>query len=83
MTTRFVQRSRTLLSPDQRRALRRITDPWIGPIGSIRAADVSDAVALTYDDGPGPGTRPILEILKRHRATATFFVLVERAGGRA
>lgn len=30
-------------------------------------------IALTFDDGPGPGTAPILEILGRYRASATFF----------
>lgn len=32
-------------------------------------------VALTFDDGPGPYTDEILEILKRFDAPATFFVL--------
>ncbi|WP_344967748.1 polysaccharide deacetylase family protein [Streptosporangium fragile] len=32
-------------------------------------------VALTFDDGPGPYTRPLLDVLARHRARATFFVL--------
>ena len=31
------------------------------------------AIALTFDDGPSPGTDSILEILDRHRAPATFF----------
>jgi peptidoglycan/xylan/chitin deacetylase (PgdA/CDA1 family) len=31
------------------------------------------AIALTFDDGPTPGTAAILEILERHRARATFF----------
>lgn len=30
-------------------------------------------IALTFDDGPGPATAPILEILDRYRASATFF----------
>ncbi len=32
-----------------------------------------NAIALTFDDGPGPGTADILEILDRHHAKATFF----------
>jgi peptidoglycan/xylan/chitin deacetylase (PgdA/CDA1 family) len=33
-------------------------------------------VALTYDDGPNPGaTEEILELLERHGARATFFVI--------
>jgi peptidoglycan-N-acetylglucosamine deacetylase len=30
-------------------------------------------IALTFDDGPGPATLQILDILARHHATATFF----------
>ena len=36
-------------------------------------------MALTFDDGPHPeGTPAILELLARHRATATFFVVGEQ-----
>ncbi len=39
----------------------------------------SDAVAITFDDGPHPeGTPAILEILARHGAVATFFVIGEQ-----
>ena len=31
-------------------------------------------VALTFDDGPGPGTPELLALLARHRVTAAFFV---------
>lgn len=31
-------------------------------------------VALTFDDGPSPFTRTILDLLARYNATATFFV---------
>lgn len=40
------------------------------------------AVALTYDDGPGPGpisTPGVLAILRAHHAKATFFVIGEEA----
>jgi peptidoglycan/xylan/chitin deacetylase (PgdA/CDA1 family) len=41
---------------------------------SLRRAGVSsDAVALTFDDGPGPDTAAILRVLSRHGAHATFF----------
>ena len=37
-------------------------------------------VALTFDDGPTPGTtEKILEVLRDHGSTATFFVLSNRA----
>src|SRR5207237_444533 len=37
-----------------------------------------DAVALTFDDGPGPYTDQILSILRRNGAHATFFVVGNR-----
>lgn len=42
--------------------------------------DATDAIALTFDDGPDPRYTPaILEILGRHGAKATFFVIGEHA----
>jgi peptidoglycan/xylan/chitin deacetylase (PgdA/CDA1 family) len=36
--------------------------------------------ALTFDDGPSPETTPpLLDVLARHRAHATFFLIGERA----
>jgi peptidoglycan/xylan/chitin deacetylase (PgdA/CDA1 family) len=36
---------------------------------------VSEGICLTFDDGPNPETTPIiLEILKKHRAKAVFFL---------
>jgi peptidoglycan/xylan/chitin deacetylase (PgdA/CDA1 family) len=32
------------------------------------------AIALTFDDGPGPSTAALLDVLVRHGARATFFV---------
>jgi peptidoglycan/xylan/chitin deacetylase (PgdA/CDA1 family) len=37
-----------------------------------------DAVALTFDDGPGPYTGRIVRILRRQHAHATFFVVGDR-----
>ncbi len=40
----------------------------------------SDAVALTFDDGPSPSSTPLLlELLKKHRLPATFFVIGDKA----
>ncbi len=33
------------------------------------------SIALTFDDGPSPGTPPILEVLSRHNVRATFFAV--------
>jgi peptidoglycan/xylan/chitin deacetylase (PgdA/CDA1 family) len=39
-------------------------------------------VALTIDDGPDPASTPlILAQLRRHQATATFFLITNRLGG--
>jgi peptidoglycan-N-acetylglucosamine deacetylase len=39
------------------------------------------AIALTFDDGPGPDTARILAELERERAPATFFVVGEHIVG--
>ena len=51
------------------------------PAGSVRAVRTAQPhVVLTYDDGPDTiGTAAVLNALARHRATATFFVLLARA----
>src|ERR1041384_6721838 len=38
----------------------------------------SDAVALTFDDGPGPYTADVLRVLREWGASATFFVVGNR-----
>lgn len=50
-------------------------------IGTITHVTTRDAVAaLTFDDGPHPVFTPrLLEILKRHDASATFFMVGEKA----
>ena len=41
-----------------------------------RVDDATDLFALTFDDGPNPrATDRILDVLARHRARATFFML--------
>jgi peptidoglycan-N-acetylglucosamine deacetylase len=38
-------------------------------------------IALTFDDGPNPATTPkVIEVLKAHRAPATFFINGSRLG---
>lgn len=52
--------------------------PPVGVIAAVRT-DVG-AVGLTFDDGPDPVFTPaLLDVLGRHRARATFFVLGDRA----
>jgi peptidoglycan/xylan/chitin deacetylase (PgdA/CDA1 family) len=49
--------------------------------GILWRVDTSEPlVALTFDDGPAPGhTSVVLDLLARHEARATFFMLGERA----
>ncbi len=60
---------------EERRAVAQVYD---------RAAIVScgggygDAVALTFDDGPGPYTERVLAVLRRFGAHATFFLVGNR-----
>lgn len=45
-----------------------------------RGSRKTNSVALTFDDGPDPDTTPlILELLKKHNAPATFFLIGEKA----
>jgi peptidoglycan/xylan/chitin deacetylase (PgdA/CDA1 family) len=39
-------------------------------------------IALTFDDGPLPGTPQILDILRRHQVPATFFCIGRHAAAR-
>lgn len=51
------------------------------PLGSvIRVATDDPVIALTFDDGPHPeDTPPLLELLERHGARATFFMVGKSA----
>ena len=50
---------------------------WPGTMWSVQG---SDAVHLTFDDGPDPTVTPwVLDILAQHGAKATFFVVGDQA----
>lgn len=42
----------------------------------------SRKVALTFDDGPGPMTSKFLDVLRRYRVPATFFLIGQNIAGR-
>lgn len=49
-------------------------------IRQITSKDTTPEVYLTFDDGPSEtGTEAILDLLKKHQAQATFFVIGEKA----
>lgn len=53
---------------------------WLGPVVTGFDADGRREVWLTIDDGPDPGDSPrMLDLLARHGARATFFLVGERA----
>ncbi|MDF1522173.1 MAG: polysaccharide deacetylase family protein [Trueperaceae bacterium] len=65
-----------------RRSLRRpLRRAWDRAFGATVAIDTAQPVfALTFDDGPHPSTTPmILDVLERHGARATFFMIGEAA----
>jgi peptidoglycan-N-acetylglucosamine deacetylase len=43
------------------------------------AGEAQRTVALTFDDGPGPSTPYVLDVLRQHGVTATFFVVGRNA----
>jgi peptidoglycan/xylan/chitin deacetylase (PgdA/CDA1 family) len=46
---------------------------------TLRRLDSASCMAITFDDGPNPTVTPgVLEILARHDATATFFLIGQR-----
>src|SRR5947207_12269856 len=47
---------------------------WLGPAVWRGRAD-RPSVALTFDDGPGPDTEPILDALGERGVRATFFMV--------
>lgn len=68
----------------------RLSCPVLGVASRLVSGSASSVVismrtdepwtALTFDDGPHPATTPaLLEVLARHGARATFFLLGERA----
>ncbi|HEX5533887.1 MAG TPA: bifunctional polysaccharide deacetylase/glycosyltransferase family 2 protein [Actinomycetales bacterium] len=57
-----------------------VIDPLAGD-GRDRRSGVrlpDRTIALTFDDGPGPDTPAVLDVLRRHGVPGTFFVLGER-----
>ncbi|WP_375431137.1 polysaccharide deacetylase family protein [uncultured Friedmanniella sp.] len=72
---------RARLGPGGRVVARQLADLALAPgFGSINAGSSPGSAALTFDDGPDPGTTPlILRALEGAGARATYFLLVSQA----
>lgn len=55
---------------------------WLGPAAWHGRAD-TNAVALTFDDGPTDDTERVLDALAAHAVSATFFMIGKRAEERS
>jgi peptidoglycan-N-acetylglucosamine deacetylase len=63
-----------------RRRARRARGIAVDRLGGVRRTCAADAVALTFDDGPHPGsTERVLEILAELNVRATFFCVGKNA----
>jgi peptidoglycan/xylan/chitin deacetylase (PgdA/CDA1 family) len=51
-----------------------VRSQWLGRT-YWRGRSDRNAVALTFDDGPSPDTERILDVLRAHEASATFFMV--------
>jgi peptidoglycan/xylan/chitin deacetylase (PgdA/CDA1 family) len=57
-----------------------LPDLWFHHLqwGALAGSSAQPQVALTFDDGPGPDTARILDILQELQVQATFFIVTER-----
>lgn len=78
-TTKTEQQNR----PKKSKPTQKPAKPFVPSAPGIRVSSVSvpgNYVAITFDDGPSASLTPrVLDILKRHGARATFFVLGQNA----
>src|SRR5438105_12333522 len=51
-----------------------VRSQWLGRT-YWRGRRDTNAVALTFDDGPSPDTERMLDVLRAHEASATFFMV--------
>lgn len=62
-----------------------LPDLWFHHLqwGAFAGSSDEAQVALTFDDGPGPDTARILDVLRESDVRATFFIVTERAKAQA
>lgn len=69
------------LGPDAKRRHWAWNDLPVSPRAHRIDCEWDKCVALTFDDGPGTYTESLLDILARHQARATFFVVGRMISG--
>ena len=69
-------------SPSPTRTANRTTARGHGPFNTMTTTG-SRSVALTFDDGPGPYTDDILDLLARYHVHATFCIIGRQVAGHA
>ena len=81
LTATLTWQARGKLSAKGRKRARRIADRFLAPLGSINGSrGFSQAVALTFDDGPDSSVTPrLLDLLRARDVRATFFLLTDKA----
>ena len=57
--------------------------PKPAPAAPPAASSGNKVIALTFDDGPGPYTAQLLDILDQHGAKATFFLIGSKVSSQA
>ena len=57
--------------------------PTPAPAAPTAASSGGKVIALTFDDGPGPYTAQLLDILDQHGAKATFFLIGSKVSAQA
>ena len=57
--------------------------PNPAPAAPLAANSGNKVIALTFDDGPGPYTAQLLDILDQHGAKATFFLIGSKVSAQA
>ena len=58
-------------------------EPKPAPAAPTAANSGGKVIALTFDDGPGPYTAQLLDILDQHGAKATFFLIGSKVSSQA
>ena len=58
-------------------------EPKPAPAAPTAANSGGKVIALTFDDGPGPYTAQLLDILDQHGAKATFFLIGSKVSAQA